>query len=390
MVKRVAILHPWFPQYREPFFRKLVQTMAREQIAIEIFHGPPPPEWGARGDAVEADYATLLPTRYISVGNRSIAMKDTTPIRESGPYDLVILEQAVRNLETYPLLLRPLSSRLAFWGHGKTYTKAVSRQQEWVKRRLTNTADWFFGYTGAGVQAVVAAGFPRGRATVVVNSIDTTELLSGLADVADADIEKLTRHLDLRGKTALFLGGLDAAKRIPFLLAAARDVAANDPDFRLVVAGNGADRNIVETEAGRSPWVKYVGSVAGPEKFTLLRTAQVMVMPGRVGLVAVDSLASGLPIVTTDWPWHAPEFDYLEAGSTCIVSKDDVGDFATKLLGILNDSSRLISMSRLSRDRSAEFSIEQMVINFAAGIRLCLDKPPRRRRRAPRHSKSRT
>jgi hypothetical protein len=37
-------------------------------------------------------------------------------------------------------------------------------------------------------------------------------------------------------------------------------------------------------------------------------------MPGRVGLVAIDALALGLPVHTTDFGFHAPEIEFLQPG----------------------------------------------------------------------------
>ena len=45
-----------------------------------------------------------------------------------------------------------------------------------------------------------------------------------------------------------------------------------------------------------------------PHDFALLGcVCDVMVIPGRVGLVAVDAMALGLPLVTTKHDAHAPE-----------------------------------------------------------------------------------
>ena len=235
---RVAIIHPWFPQYRREFFERLVGRAALEGIRVDVFHGDPPPEWQERGDAVETDYARALPTRFIPVRGRSLVLKDLTAVRRTGPYDLIVVEQAVRNLETYRLLAG--SGRLAFWGHGRTYTESVSRAQERLKQWLTRRGEWFFSYTPGGVQAVTAAGFDSARTTVVQNTLDTTALKADLAAVTDGEVADFRRAHGLTAHTALFIGGLDAPKRIPFLLAAADVAHARDPRFRLVIAGKGA------------------------------------------------------------------------------------------------------------------------------------------------------
>lgn len=368
MTKRVAILHPWFPQYREPFFRQLVALLAEHDVATDVYHGPPPPEWGDRGDAVVAEYAHQLPTRFVSIGSRNVAFKSVRSIRDAGPYDLLVLEQAVRNIETYGLLVRPVSSKLAFWGHGKTYTQPVSGIQERLKAKLTNRADWFFGYTAAGVDSVVSNGFPRAQTTVVANSTDTTRLVKGLEQVTAEEMADVAFRYDLKGRTAVFMGGLDSAKRLDFLVEAAMIVASRCEDFRLLVVGSGSDQAVIEGAATRCSSIKYAGPQFGREKYALLAGAQVMAMPGRVGLVAVDSLASGLPIVTTDWPWHAPEFEYLEDQVNCVVSPDGIDAYADALYDVLVDDQRLSSLSREAKRAAPLFSIEAMAQNFSKGV----------------------
>lgn len=41
----------------------------------------------------------------------------------------------------------------------------------------------------------------------------------------------------------------------------------------------------------------------------------MLLNPGRVGLVAVDALVLGLPVLTSDAGRHAPEIEYLTEGS---------------------------------------------------------------------------
>ncbi|WP_233205869.1 glycosyltransferase family 4 protein [Cryobacterium sp. Y82] len=190
-----------------------------------------------------------------------------------------------------------------------------------------------------------------------------------LASITPAEISHFVKTYDLRGKTALFLGGLDEPKRIPFLLHSAAMASALDPDFRLLIAGNGSERATVEEACRTNPAVHYLGSVFGTEKALALRGAEVIAMPGRVGLVAVDSFAAGTPIVTTNWPWHAPEFEYLEAARNAIVTRDDEATYASELVKILNDASRLSGLAAECLEARERYSIQLMVENFVAGVR---------------------
>lgn len=365
---RVAIIHPWLPQYRKQFFEDLVSIGESRGFRIDVFHGAPPPEWGERGDSVHSSVVRPMRTRFIRVGERSLVLKSLRDFRRMGPYDLVVVEQGVRNLETVQLLLE--RQPLAFWGHGKTYTKRVSRLQEWLKILLTRRGRWFFAYTQGGADQVIAHRFPPERVTVVQNSIDTTSMHRDLSSVSALDVEQFKERYALRSKTALFIGGLDGSKRLNFLLKSADLAYSRDNDFRLVVVGNGSDRDIVEAASRTRSWLSYCGSLFGKEKATALRACEVISMPGRVGLVAVDSFAAERPIVTTNWEWHAPEYEYLESGKNSIVSADDEVSYANALVRILNDPDSLANLRQECRADSSVYTLNSMVENFLEGLEL--------------------
>ncbi|TFC32017.1 glycosyltransferase [Cryobacterium sp. TMT2-18-3] len=371
---KVAIIHPWFPQYRVGFFEHLVRRGAEEGIDISIFYGDSPPEWKDRNDARASEEFTRLPTQFFHLRGRTLNRKSLRPFRAHRHFDLVIVEQAVRNLETYQLCFSRVP--LAYWGHGKTYTMQVSEIQERLKQWLTRRGAWFFAYTSGGVEAVVNAGYPRMKTTVVQNSIDTSTLRREIEAVDVTTVATFNAQHDLHGKTALFIGGLDSSKRLSFLLEAADAAHKLDSDFRLLIVGAGIEQNLVECAAASMACVKYLGSLFGPDKALAITASQVMAMPGRVGLVAVDSFAGATPIVTTGWPWHAPEFEYLESGVNAVVAADNIDDFARALVATLQNPVTLAAMQQACIEASDRYTVEAMVENFIVGIQSALESRP--------------
>lgn len=364
---RVAIVTTSFPQYSLPFFTRLIAAAGADGIRIDVFRGETPSEIRARDDSADAAFVRALNTREWNLRGRSLFYKSPAAVLHGG-YDLVILEQAVRNIESYKLLVRLGSRRIAFWGHGSTYTKDVSPLQESLKHWLTQRGTWFFGYTERGVNAVVERGFPRDRTTVLNNTIDTVALRADLSAVSTSDVDEFSRHHDLRGSTALYLGGLDTYKRIPFLLDSAVIAHNECRDFRLLIAGNGSDRPLVDEFVARNAWAAFLGGVRGPEKALALTAAQAVSIPGTIGLVALDSLVAGTPIVTTDNPNHAPEFDYLVDGLTTVVTPNDEGSYADGLIAFLSDRPRQQEMSARCQSEAQQYTLDHMVSSFIAGL----------------------
>lgn len=368
---RVAIVQPAVLQYRVPFFKRLIAAAKDEGIHIDVFAGETPTQIRDRGDSSDATFVRALGTRELTIHGRTIFYKSTAPILRGG-YHLVILEHAVRNIETYELLARLTGRRIAFWGHGRTYTKDVSPRQEALKYWLARQANWFFGYTERGVDSVVEHGFPRKRTTVLNNAIDTASLRADLCTISDSDVVEFSGHHDLRGSTALYLGGIDSYKRIPFLLSSAVTAHGLCSDFRLLIAGDGSDRPLVEDFVARNAWASYLGAVFGRDKALALTAAQAVAIPGAIGLVALDSMVAGTPIVTTAFPHHGPEFDYLADGITAIVTTDNIACYAAGLTAFLSDRTRQKDLRARCLIEAEAYTLDLMVCRFLAGIKSAL------------------
>jgi glycosyltransferase involved in cell wall biosynthesis len=365
---RVAIVHPWLPQYRLQFFETLVKRAPEFGAEITVFHGAPPPDVRGRLDAVESSRFIETPSRLRrEIGG--LVWKDGRAIRAGGPWDAVILEQAVRNLESYPWFAQR-STPVAFWGHGRTYTKRVPVLQERLKEALTLRTKWFFAYTDGGRRHLEHVGYDPSRITVVNNTIDVRKLESALDQLDPQAVVDVRSQLKAAGPVLTFIGGLDNSKRIDFLLTAVEHLSKILPLATVVIAGAGPLRESVSAHASGLPNLRLLPPKFGDEKAALLAASDYLLMPGRVGLVVMDSFATGTPIVTTDWPFHAPEFEYLTPGMDSIVTRDDPFEYAMAVRNALQAPAQSqLAMRNAARSAASEFSIEDMSRRFLAGLR---------------------
>ena len=98
----------------------------------------------------------------------------------------------------------------------------------------------------------------------------------------------------------VYLGRLDAAKGVPFLMRAWDVFRARHPEspLRLVVAGGGPLERDVRAWGSRHPSVEVVGLLPPGEAASLLRLGLVAVVPSQweetFGLVAVEAMAAGV------------------------------------------------------------------------------------------------
>ncbi|MEZ0092395.1 glycosyltransferase family 4 protein [Streptacidiphilus sp. EB129] len=370
--RRALVVQPYVPHYRVPFFERLATELRSHEVDLTVAHGEPSAALAARDDAAALDGAHLLRQTSFRMGRRTLFWRHLSELASRA--DAVVLEQALHNLDAYPLLINPRSApAVALWGHGRTYNKASGVLTRTLNRRLTHRADWFFAYTQGGADHLAAGGFPSERITVVRNSTDTAPLREALAAVTPEQVERFASdHGVVPERTALFLGSLDESKRIPYLLEAVQHTARLLPGFTLLVAGDGPQRPLVESAAARHKELVYLGPVFGRERALLGAVAQLMLMPGLVGLCAVDSFALATPMVTTHWPYHGPEFEYLEHGRNSLIVAGGPERYAEEVVHALSRPDLLARLRDGCAVDADRCTVREMSRRFAGGVlRMC-------------------
>lgn len=360
-MKRVVIVQELLAQYRVPFYEALRPRLADEGINLQLVHGRATGLRAARRDEATLEWAISVENRTFRVGRRDVVWQPA--LKHLRQADLVIVEHANRQLLNYLLLLRR-PPKLAFWGHGGNLQAANKNSVAERFKRWTGTkADWWFAYTQGSADRVASWGFPRDRVTVVGNSTDTSAYEA-------VPVDKVPSR-------AIFVGGLDESKRLPFLLEAAEHAAAADERFSLVVVGDGPLRPLVEAAAGRFPWLEYKGPLFGIAKASEVVAAQVMLMPGLVGLVAIDSFAAGTPMLTVKSDTHSPEFEYLIHDRNALVLESNVQprEYASAVVALLGSGVALAGLRQGCVEAADRQCLRFMVENFAQGVSVSLSTP---------------
>ena len=135
----------------------------------------------------------------------------------------------------------------------------------------------------------------------------------------------------------LFAGKMTRFKGIDVLLQAASEYERSCPDALTVLAGDGEERARLEAQArglGLAQ-VHFIGNVAQDELAELYCIADVDVVPSRrepFGLVAVEAMACGTPVVATN-QGGLPDFVNEEVGA--LVAPEDAADLARGIAGTL-------------------------------------------------------
>ena len=364
--KKVVISEPRLPQYRVRLFDLMREQLEREGVELRLLLGEETRDEAARGDSGHLDWAIKIPTTFF-LGERLCWQPLGRYIKDA---DLVVVNHHNKLLYNHLLMVTSRNFRLAFWDHGRNMQSANPIGfKERFKRWTSTRVDWWFAYTCVTEEIVAARGFPRERITVLNNAIDTSELRRLAQEIGAEEVETLRSSLELSGKhVALYLGSLYPDKRLDFLVDAAQAVRERIDNFALLVIGDGVGREQMRAWAAARPWLHWVGAKRGRDKALYARLAEILVVPAQVGLVVVDSFVLGLPLITTDYPGHGPEFAYLEPGANGMITATDVREYADAVVNLLGDRAKLECLKAGCVRGASEYTIENMAQRFTSGI----------------------
>ena len=361
------------PHYRIPFYNNLAVSLAESNIELRLVYGQEYPGTVPKTVMVDEPWASFCPSKYFHCCGLELVWQEIP--RKYMDTDLLIVEQANRLLNNYPILFfRRQGRKLAFWGHGKNMQSEGNNIKEIIKKKLARKVDWWFAYTDISKQEVIKSGFPPNCITVVNNSIDTGELQKNLVSVTQQQIDDILTSYKITAPdfVCLYCGGLYPDKKLDFLISTCEKVQRSLPDFSLFVVGNGPEEKKMQAASVRFDWLHYVGAKFGAELVPFFKIAQLLLMPGLVGLVFLDSFIAGVPLLTTDNKIHSPEIAYLQNGINGIMTAYDEDMYASEVVKLLLDKSKLEKLRKGCLESARIYTLDNMVENFTAGIQQCL------------------
>lgn len=184
-------------------------------------------------------------------------------------------------LEPYILARHPLKKKIAL----------ALYQHKTIKK-----ADYLHATAESELRHIRNLGYTQ-PAAIIPNGIDLSEV-------------KVKTHYS-KVKNILFMSRIHPKKGIELLIEAVSQI--NPSGINIIIAGEG-DPDYVNklknfaSEKGCSDKFNYIGGVYGNEKWELLKSADLFVLPTfseNFGIVVAEALAIGIPVITTTGtPWQ--------------------------------------------------------------------------------------
>jgi glycosyltransferase involved in cell wall biosynthesis len=213
-----------------------------------------------------------------------------------------------------------------------------------------------YGLQGRAMDRLRRSVFRRSAAVSVVSRAMARDAVRGGARAQSTHVIPMGTDLVRRfcpGRDApdhgqvLFVGRLVEKKGCRYLIQAWQEVHRRAPAARLVIAGDGPEREtlrLLVNSAGLSPSVTFCGAVAHGSLPEMYRSSAVVAFPSVVagggdregfGLVLVEALGCGCAAVVTDLP--AMEDIVENETSALVVPQKDSAALARALLRLLGD-----------------------------------------------------
>jgi L-malate glycosyltransferase len=371
MVKsaKVLILYKFLPQWRFDFFNKLRSSLQKENIELNIVYGKLKNTNAKKNDEVDLDWGQYEPNVVFKVGKIELLWQPA--LRQIINSDLIIVEQANKLLMNYVLmLLRTVTKkRIAFWGHGINMQDKHNSVGNKIKKLYSNRCDWWFAYTNNVKKTILENGFHGENITVVNNAIDTRSLSETYVKVTSKELEEIQKYHKIgNGPIGLYCGGMYKEKRLDFLIEACLKIKESIPDFEMIFIGAGPEEDKVKNASLEHAWIHYVGPKFNNDKVPYFKMADVFLMPGLVGLAILDSFAMQAPLITTNYPYHSPEIEYLENGTNGIMTENALESYCQNIVSLLKDKNILNEFKNGCIESAKIYTIENMISNFTDGI----------------------
>lgn len=187
--------------------------------------------------------------------------------------------------------------------------------------------------------------------------------VSSFQNVSHEKIEEAERHVShLRHPRILFCGRFAYFKGIPCLL----DALSMLPECTLIMVGDGQKRHDTEEridELGLRDRVYLAGLQTGETYRAFFHVADIFAFPSTwpesFGIVGLEALASGLPVITTEI-WAGSSYFNEDGKTGIIIPPNDPEALAEAVKTITGNEELRRSMSENAKIRAEKFALEKM------------------------------
>jgi glycosyltransferase involved in cell wall biosynthesis len=170
-------------------------------------------------------------------------------------------------------------------------------------------------------------------------------------------------------RVLISVGRLVKEKNWPLLLEAAAQVIQTQPQLRLVIIGEGEERKNLEKLAGQlnlADRIEFTGRLPFDQVIGYLKAADLFCFASAIetqGLVTMEALAAGLPVVAVD---GGGTRDTVTHGQEGLLTAGDSHALATAIERVIGDEALLHRFKQAARQRALTFDTSAQAAKLLA------------------------
>lgn len=248
------------------------------------------------------------------------------------------------------------------WTDGTLHSERnIGRVQRFSRHYIIKRAKAFVASSTASREAQIAYGADPAKCFLSYLTVDIGKYLA--------------KKESYGSRQLLYVGSLIQRKGLDLLLPALADA---DEDIRLVIAGEGQERPLLEEQArklGIADRLEFKGYVEGEALRELYAASDAFVLPTRedcFGLVILEAMCASLPVICSKYADGAGDL-IVDGGNGYIVDPEDTEGFARAIRQAFSGG-RLAEMGKKSYERAQEFSFARVSEGCIAALKAVLGK----------------
>jgi phosphatidylinositol alpha-mannosyltransferase len=192
--------------------------------------------------------------------------------------------------------------------------------------------------------------------TIIPNGIDLSKY------------KQVKTKKDPNEKMILYIGRLERRKGTKYLIRAFKLLAQDNPNVKLVIAGNGHEREMLEllAEDLKIKNITFLGYISEEHKLELLHQADIFCSPAlfgeSFGIVLLEAMATGAVSVVGN---NSGYIDVMQGiGAMSIVNPEDSAEFARRLDMLIHENDLRRVWTKWAKNYVQQFDYPHVVTQY--------------------------
>lgn len=361
-MKTLALITNIPTPYRVPFFNHLAKYLAANGVFLEVIFAAQSyarRQWQIPATEFEFKHHFLEASQQININSGESAAFDYSGLglvlKRLKPSWIVSSGYGICTAKALAYGL-PRSTPVFIWsGEIVNPHRQVSLMRRAYRRVLLNFARGGIAYGKAAKDYLYGMGMAEKKISIARNTVDVSFYSS------------ISRH-PTEPQRLLIVGNLEKLKRVEQAIHVVSELSKlSQLDYRVDVIGTGSEESALKClvkDLGLSDRILFHGFQQKHELAKFYSQASLLLFPSEYdiwGLVMVESLAAGVPVISSKFPGAAAEL--IVSGETGeIVDFQNYKSVALKIELLLQDQALLRRMSAQCR----AFALEKLTLRSMA------------------------